>query len=331
MKKLSLFASFVSISGLISSPAIAAGFSTIYGFGDSLTDTGNVNQAVLEATAGTQTFPPSPPYFEGRFSNGPVWIELVAQQLQVPFVNFSFGGATTGFNNTLDVTLPGIPLPGLQQQINDFAVNNPVADPNALYAIWIGGNDYLPTNSMTFTPFDNPDQTLSNIETAINSLVGIGAENIIVFNLPNIGDVPLVNQSVDGICPSDNQFDGDCLNDLTVAHNDGLASLLADFSSDIDLIPVDINTLFNNIINNPSSPFTNVTDGCFDSTVPSVCSNPDEFFFWDNVHPTTRGHQLIADAALESLGIPEPKTTIGLLTIGLIGIVKKMSNKVSEK
>ena len=70
MKKLSLFASFLTIFSLISPPAVAAGFSRIYGFGDSLSGTGNINQIVIEATNGTQTFPPSAPYFQGRFSNG---------------------------------------------------------------------------------------------------------------------------------------------------------------------------------------------------------------------------------------------------------------------
>ncbi|ACB52892.1 probable lipolytic enzyme, G-D-S-L [Crocosphaera subtropica ATCC 51142] len=323
MKKLSLLASFVSISGLISSPAIAARFSSIYGFGDSLTDTGNINQIVVQATGGTQTFPPSPPYFMGRFSNGPVWIELLAQKLDVPLVNFAFGGATTGFENTLDTTLPGLPLPGgLQQQINNFALNNLIADPNALYAIWAGGNDYLPTNSMVFTPFDNPTQTLNNIEMAINSLVKIGAKNIMVFNLPNLGDIPLNNDSIDGVCPDNNQFDGDCLNDLTLAHNHGLSTLLSGFSSEVNLIRFDINTLVSNNIQNPSPLFTNVTDVCFNLSTFEVCDNPDEFLFWDDRHPTTVGHQLIADSAFQSLAVPESKTIVGLITLGLIGIVK---------
>ena len=322
MKKVSLFASFISISSLISSPTIAASFSTIYGFGDSLSDTGNLNQVVFEATGGSETFPPSPPYFMGRFSNGPVWIELFAQKLKVPLINSAFGGATTGFDNTLDTTLPGISLPGLQQQIGNFALNNPVADPNALYTIWTGANDYLPTNSMTFTPFDNPNQTLSNIETAINSLVGIGAKNILVVNLPNLGDIPLNNGSLDGICPDDNQFDGDCLNDLTMAHNNGLLTLLSSFSSGVNLIPVDINTLVSQTIQNPFPIFTNVTDACLNLNTLEVCNNADEFLFWDYRHPTTVGHQLIADLAFESLGIPEPSTIVGLLSIGLIGIVK---------
>ncbi|MGK7957149.1 MAG: SGNH/GDSL hydrolase family protein [Crocosphaera sp.] len=328
MKKISLLTSLLGVYSLISSPAVAAGFSTIYGFGDSLTDTGNVNRVVLEVTGGTQTFPPTPPYFMGRFSNGPVWIEGLDQRLNVPLIDSSFGGATSGFENTFDATLGGIPLPGLQQQIAGFVMNNPIADPHALYTIWIGGNDYLPTNSTGFTPYDNPDQTLSNIETAINSLVGVGARNIMVLNLPNLGDAPLNNSSVDGICPTDNQFDGDCLNDLTIAHNDGLSTLLSSFSSEVNLIPVDINTLFNNITT--SSIFTNVTAPCFDSTIPQVCNNPDEFLFWDNSHPTTEAHQFITDLAVESLGIPEPNTIVGLLSISLIGMVKVIKSSISK-
>ena len=60
MKKFSFLASFISLSSLISSPAIAASFSTIYGFGDSLSGTGNLNQIIVEETGGNLTFPPSP-------------------------------------------------------------------------------------------------------------------------------------------------------------------------------------------------------------------------------------------------------------------------------
>ena len=56
-----------------------------------------------------------------------------------------------------------------------------------------------------------------------------------------------------------------------------------------------------------SKPFQNTTSACLVSTPPSnlfrlnsvlvsVCSNPDEYFFWDAIHPTARGHALFADA-----------------------------------
>lgn len=44
-------------------------------FGDSLSDTGNLSYL----TFGFE--PPSPPNYKGRFSNGPLWIEGLAQRL----------------------------------------------------------------------------------------------------------------------------------------------------------------------------------------------------------------------------------------------------------
>src|SRR4026209_484478 len=57
--------------------AFAGPFSTIILFGDSLSDTGNVFDAT-SAVPGTAAIPISPPYFRGRFANGPMWIEELA-------------------------------------------------------------------------------------------------------------------------------------------------------------------------------------------------------------------------------------------------------------
>ena len=111
-------------------------FTGIYAFGDSLTDTGN-----LFALTG---FPPEP-YFEGRISNGIVWIEYLAIAMQLEpgsLVNYSFAGATTGRDNELDV--PGvIEFPGLQDELDLFEADlgGNSADPSALYVVWAGAND----------------------------------------------------------------------------------------------------------------------------------------------------------------------------------------------
>ena len=51
---------------------VAAPITDLYVFGDSLSDTGNL----FALTFGIE--PPSPPYFDGRFSDGPVWVETLA-------------------------------------------------------------------------------------------------------------------------------------------------------------------------------------------------------------------------------------------------------------
>ncbi len=44
--------------------------------------------------------------------------------------------------------------------------------------------------------------------------------------------------------------------------------------------------------------------------------NPSNTFFWDGIHPTTVGHQLLADAALRV--IPEPPVLLLLLSVALL-------------
>ena len=50
-------------------------FSRVIAFGESSTDSGNVFE-LSEAQ-----FSPSPPYFNGGWSNGPVWLDMVSEQL----------------------------------------------------------------------------------------------------------------------------------------------------------------------------------------------------------------------------------------------------------
>src|SRR5512136_343092 len=53
-------------------------FSGMWIFGDSLSDVGNL----YLATGGTQ--PPASNYWQGRSSNGPVWVEYLAPKLLLP-------------------------------------------------------------------------------------------------------------------------------------------------------------------------------------------------------------------------------------------------------
>jgi thermolabile hemolysin len=309
----------IGIALFCPNPALAAKLDLdeidqIYTFGDSLVDTGNAFQAT-----GNQ-IPPSPPYFQGRFSNGPIWVEYLTQSLGLPAssqVNLGFGGATTGTNNTVNPALPG-----LQTEIGGYLASNPPQNPNALYIVWAGANDYLGDR------VTDPNVPTSNLETAINSLTGFGAKNILVANLPDLGSLPGTNTT-----PFANS-----LNAISAAHNLNLESrinrLQANLGSDVNLISFDVNTLFKQVIDNPQDfGFTNVTNSCL--TEVSVCSNPNEYLFWDAIHPTTVGHQIIADSAyqtLESAAIPEPTFIVGTLSFGAyLAYSKKRQMKTKSK
>ena len=67
--------------------ASLAPISQVISFGDSLSDTGNL----FELTSGA--IPPEPLYFDGRTTNGPVWVELLSIDLGVTLNNYAYSGA----------------------------------------------------------------------------------------------------------------------------------------------------------------------------------------------------------------------------------------------
>jgi thermolabile hemolysin len=275
MKILLIVGGLILGYGLMPVRAIAANFSQIVVYGDSLSDVGNA--AAKGAT------PPSSS--QGRFSNGKLWIEYLADRLGIGIdrrQNFAEGGATTGTTNVGQTYIPK--LQGIAQQVK----NNPISDPNALYVIWGGANDYLRS-----TPENPPvpSVTIGNLSRDIGTLIDRGAKNILVVNLPNLGELPNTRNR-----PTAAQ-----LTTLTQAHNAGLAASVRDLGKlnpQIKLSLVDVNTAFSQAIVNPRSyGFDNVTEGCF-----SVgCTTPNTYLFWDGIHPTTAAHKLIGDLAFQAV------------------------------
>ncbi|MDP5016645.1 SGNH/GDSL hydrolase family protein [Anabaena sp. UHCC 0187] len=304
MKKQLLTAGFVLLSFMLPVKASAANFTQIYAFGDSLVDNGNVLAA---ATAADVPFPPY--YYQGRFSNGPVWTEYLAQDMGVQLNNLAFGGATTGTNNTISPAFPG-----LTQEIQGFVATNPSVDNQALYIISAGANDYL--NVTDFSQAIN--NAVSNLANAIISLSAVGAKNFLIANLPNLGGIPANNQT---------SIVND-LNFLTGIHNSALSQTvngLSQLQPNLNIKVFDVNSLVSQIIASPGKfGFTNVTDACLNIVAQTICSNPNEYLFWDDLHPTSYAHSIVARSAQAT--IPEPSTTLSLLGIAALsatGVIKR--------
>ncbi|MBD2500710.1 SGNH/GDSL hydrolase family protein [Anabaena azotica] len=185
-------------------------------------------------------------------------------------------------------------------------------------------NDYLPTQSLDFTPFTTPNTTLTNISNAILALASVGAKNFLVPNLPNLGSTPLAL----GI---DSQFNGfsSQLNKLTQEHNLGLSQLIANLNQNsalgLNITLLDVNTQFNNA---KKLGFTTVDKPCLDRVAGTICANPDEYLFWDDIHPTARAHTILATAAFST--IPEPSMTLGMLSFGALTVVGMLKQKQTK-
>jgi phospholipase/lecithinase/hemolysin len=268
----------------------ASDITGIVSFGDSLTDTGNYF---------TATGQPGAPYYDGRFSNGSLWVEYLATQLGVAAptasllggTNYAWAGAATGDGINAD----GIPNTGLQ--ISTYlASSTPTA--GQLFTLWAGANDFL-----AFGQTD-PSIPVANIADEITTLANAGAKLIMVPNLPMLGDLPGTNTLP--------QSERDALDQLSSSFDSLLHSELGVLrqSLGITIYEPDINGLFQSVIADPAQyGFTNVTTSALGDGV----LNGQGYLFWDDIHPTTAGHQLVADVAAASM-VPEPASMILMVT-----------------
>jgi len=306
---------------LVMSSVVSAGpFSSIIVIGDSLSDTGNVFRAT--STAPGSAVPASPPYFQGHFSNGVMWIEDLATALGLQITpslaggtNFAFGGAKTGPDlRDLFQRDIGIVIPSLRTQVTTYRATllaptltdltrmRP-APADALYVVW-GGADDLRQAIQQGTQGANPAQiandAVGNIVDIIRTLQSLGA---IYFLVPNLSDLGLTPQQV-ALGPQAMQLG----TALSIAFNSALEPALQQLetSFQVQIARLDIATLFQEVTANPQQfVVTNVTDACLSGdpfTPGTVCANPDSYIFWDAIgHPTAVAQALIADFALAAL------------------------------
>ncbi len=247
-------------------------FSQFVVFGDSLSDTGNLPALGV---------PVGPPNFNGRFSNGPVWLEYLPALYGSPASSFALGGARSGRVQ---------PLNDLQIQLDRFLAGGRQLSPTALYTVWIGGNDYL---NLTGDPLVGVGTTVTNISTAATRLLQAGARNVMILNLPNLGDIPGSRAGGPVAVAQGNQ--------ITQLHNSALQGAVATLRerTGANIILVDINAATNAVFANPSLfGFSNLTTPCFVGTTPTgACATQaaaDASLYFDPIHPTTAGHRLVA-------------------------------------
>lgn len=283
-------------------------YSQIVVFGDSLSDSGNSFALTLGA------IPPEPPYFSGRFSNGLVAIEYLSEDLGLalnPYYddgvgnNFAVGGATTGTNNSnnddIAPFLPGVTLPGVAGQIRDYqrSLEDGRVDRDALHLVWAGANDFLDylADVVPADPAVLLEAGIDNTVSNVTSLIDLGAENIVVPNLPSLGTLPFSRE-----------FESEATA-LTIAYNGGLSLALDNLKSEYsetEVIEVDLFTTNENIFANPEQfGFDNTSDPLLGSGLDP--SETEGFFYWDLFHPTTEAHAVFADAIAQTIdGEPQP-------------------------
>jgi phospholipase/lecithinase/hemolysin len=287
----------------------APDYTTIVVFGDSLSDTGNVAD-LTEAKYGVRIPGPFADYTDGRFTDGAdtlppaenyfgVWIEQLAATFPSrPAVkasldggtNYAYGFAFTGrgtsvFSFGSDDSL-SVTVNNVGQQITDYLATHPKINDKTLFVVWGGANDLLNATSDDDVIDAGINQTLN-----IQRLIDAGATQFIVPNLPPLGLVPRLNGSPTTSVPA---------TAAAKLYNEVLGggiALLRDFNFGrrLNLSQLDVFSLFNEIVAAPSNySLVNVT-----ASSQGVAVDPDTYLFWDDLHPTTRGHNILAVTAAQ--------------------------------
>jgi len=285
-------------------------YSTIVVFGDSLSDTGNVTHLSLDKFGIPVPGPvlPLEDYTFGRFTDGAdttpaslnyfgVWVEQLAEHLPgQPLVFNSLDGGTNyayGFATTANGTNPlffdatdFVQINNIGQQISDYLATNPHIDNHTLFVVWGGTIDLLNATSSTDV-FNAAARQTNNLQR----LMQAGATQFLVPNLPPLGLVPRLNGSLASSVPAT------AASLLFNTYLAGGIAVLKDLNRrrHLTIYQLNVFNLFRNIVSSPGSyALTNVRDSAEGLPV-----NPDTYLFWDDLHPTTRGHNILANAALD--------------------------------
>ncbi|NEX93701.1 autotransporter domain-containing protein [Caulobacter sp. 17J65-9] len=290
----------VCAAALVAAGVLAAGSAASaqdYGrmvvFGDSLSDTNNA------FTASGGASPPAP-YFSGRFSNGPVWVE------QMGFGTFAnFFSAPSTLTGNVDYAFGGAradtaasPVPGVPTQVGAYMAAGGQFHATDLVSVWAGANDLfqaMPTAAAQPSPtnymFAASNTAAGAVAGSVNTIANAGAGTIMVSNLPDLGATPQFRATTaEPLATLSTGF----FNDALLAQMNTQAAAHAN----TNIIYVDVARAYRAVLADPGKfGFDNVTQKCF--TGVSVCATPNTYVFWDGVHPTQAGHALLAAVATD--------------------------------
>lgn len=303
--RLSAMTCAFAIAFACSPDSLAAPYSSLYVFGDSLSDAGQNIDA--DGVPMRYTNRVGPGYQSGE-AYGQVAPMMLGQQLGIATAdlgpaqqdkqpaaghNHALGGLVTA---EIHDTITGTP------QMPGYLSNGRRADPHALYYLTGGGNDFLRGQVLSQAQAERAGDRLVASAAALQQA---GAQTIMVWMLPDLGNTPTAYTLALGsfLTPWSEAFNRQLLS--------GLKGL------DAQIIPLNVPGLFSEVLATPQAfglvPRKEAISTCFNGElcnehpqygISSATPDPSKLLFNDSVHPTTAGHRLIADYAGSLLAAP---------------------------
>lgn len=291
-------------------------FTSLTVFGDSLVDAGNfyIYKTTTTPDPVPAYFLPDPAlgYFDGRFTNGYDYPDLLSMDLfGAPTTPSLEGGNNFAYGGARIIDTQNDNIPDLQAQINAFETSGHPVDPNGLYILNFGANDVFAAEGvLPVSGIGSYANTGSYLQAAadqyvagVEELNNLGVRNILMTDFPEAGDP------------------------LTTEANADLAAALANVTLDpgTNLMVYSLSTFNVEVLTDPAAfglPPQNLDTDCIAAGAQATgCAG---IFSFDGIHPTAAIQAAgFADMNREfdlTLGAPEPAAwALMCLGLGAIG------------
>ncbi|TKW35479.1 hypothetical protein SEVIR_2G375400v4 [Setaria viridis] len=303
----------------------------LFVFGDEFADAGNFPLADLTKTTRAWYYPYGSNDKEhgatpsGRFSNGLVLSDFFARILgrkesppaeskrkqdgvDPSGMNFAVGGAGV-VEGTSDAPRLGRQVDKFKRLVRLGIIDEDLTDSVALIA-FSGRRDYERFNDMTSTEVKAKAQEVTDkIADAVDQLMDLGVEKVVVTSLPPLGCTPWLSRSEDGV------YDAKCDSQKVASiHNSYLEEKVF---QDEAVFNLDLKAAFSHYAGpSPrSKQFKYRLESCCESfdrsgfcgqvqdgePQYSLGSKPDKFFYWDDINPTHAGWKAVVKEFEESI------------------------------
>lgn len=219
--------------------------------------------------------------------------------------------------------------PSLGLSVQAYLMEHSKLSSQTVYFVFAGSNDYINVllfedNYNTTIMSNYVDNVIEGVSSAVLKLEQAGAKRFVIMGIPHLGETPRFVKSTDR----------EVLNAAADLHNQRLAARVDEWKKlypKADFLFIDIQQYLVKALDNPQQyGFSNIADACIDVKFPmfnalahspfarnyvlryaqvlhykdpqlsfgesnyQMCDTPEEYLFWDEVHPSTRAHKHLA-------------------------------------